>query len=72
MLVWRMRDAEQAKELSGALAKALAKSAGAKEQDGVLAFDGGAGAQLTKGRVAVLAFAPTGAEAKKLAAAAPR
>jgi hypothetical protein len=72
VLVWRMRDAEQAKELSGALAKALAKSAGAKEQDGVLAFDGGAGAQLTKGRVAVLAFAPTGGEAKKLAAAAPR
>jgi hypothetical protein len=73
VIVWRMADAEQAERLNGALAQSLQKAAKGRPQDGgVIAFDGGAAAQAQRGRVAVLAFAPTADEAKKLAAAAPR
>lgn len=73
VIVWRMADDAQAKALNAALRTSLGKAAGAKPQDGaVLAFDGGAAAQVQRGRVAVLAFAPSADEATKLAEAAPR
>ena len=73
VLVWRMADAGQAEALNGAMAKALTKAAGGEAREGgVIAFDGGAGFQLQRGRVAVLAFAPSAGLARKLAEGAPR
>jgi hypothetical protein len=73
VLVWRMRSDDDAEELVDGLEEAIPKATrGKAEDDGILALKGGAAATLQRGRIVVLAFAPTGDQAKALAEATPR
>lgn len=71
-LVWRTNDEAEQKELTGALRAALRKSTGAAPAGDVLKVGKGHAAQVARGDLTVLAFAPSAAEAKRVAEAAAR
>lgn len=71
-LVWKMDDEGQQEELSAALKAALQESIDAQPSGDVMKAGKGFAAQAARGDVSVLAFAPSAAEAKRVAAEASR
>jgi hypothetical protein len=71
VLVWRFREDGQAEAFGSMLREALESSVKARGGDGgTLSVGDGAGALVQRGRVAALAFAPEGAQARRVAEAA--
>ena len=72
VVVWKFADEAQQKEFTAAIKASLAKATGAEPSGEALRIDDGAAAQVARGRVSSLAFAPSERQAVELATVALR
>lgn len=72
VVVWKFADEAQQKEFTAAIKASVAKATGAEVSEQGLRIDDGAAAQVARGRVSSLAFAPSERQAVELATVALR